>query len=209
MVITRTIVVDRDIQATRVTESIVRVSTVPAGDDKGVYLATAWAIDKDHLMTAGHFCSNAADMQTLGKAKKELRLDQVDSQGAPYNSFGAKIVAWVNKGMDDMCILKSPNHGLPVLEIEPDLDLVQTEDPIIVVGSPRGFFPLRRDGYVGSVAEDGVVLSVEIQPGNSGGPVVWQGKVIGMIILSMGDLHEAGVAVRSDKLLPFIHKHIK
>lgn len=189
--------------------SVARVATIPTSlENPRVTVATAWAIDKDHLMTAGHFCESAHELKTLGYADDILWLTGVDVQGKPTINFPGKVKAWVNKDMNDMCIIESFGHPLLPLELETDLSLVQAEDPIITLGAPRGYFMIRRDGYVWAVVEDGIMLAIEVQSGNSGGPIIWQGKVIGMIVLSIPGLNETGIAVRSDNLKRFLDEHL-
>lgn len=207
-VLHHTVVLGESQEAVKYWPSLAKVQTVPMGKEKGYFMATAWAITPDQLMTAGHFCNGAQDQMLLKHSQKYLVLQTVDEQGRPDRKIKGTIRATVNEDMDDMCIIDSPGHGLVPVEIETNLKLVETEDRITIVGGPRGYFPIRRDGYVWAVADDALLVAVEIQPGNSGGPVFWQGKVIGMVVMSIGELNEAGIAVRSDKLLEFIEEHL-
>lgn len=207
----RTIVLSEQTDAVKLWPSVTKLSTIPSNPQKdpGYTVATGWAIDKDHVMTAGHFCESAWEAKTLKKATGGIRLDSVDQTGRTVERTMGKIIAWVSDDYNDMCLIESKDHGLVPLEIEPDLSAVETEDRIISVGGPRGQFAIRREGFVWAVTDEVLLIGVEIQPGNSGGPIVWQGKVIGMVIMSIGDLNEAGIAVKSTELLKFIEKHIK
>lgn len=205
----RTVVVEIP-AAPKLFPSVARVSTIPTSrEDARVTIATAWAIDSNHLITAGHFCESASELKTLGHADELVLLTGVDLRGRPVINFPGKIKAWVNSKMSDMCIIESPGHPLLPLEVEEDLSLVQAEDPIITLGAPRGYFMIRRDGYIWAVADDGIMLAIEVQSGNSGGPIIWQGKVIGMIVLSIPGLNETGIAVRSDNLMRFVRENIQ
>lgn len=209
--VNRLVVLTQPTDEIKLWPSVARVSTISTDpiENPGSYLATAWAIDDNHLMTAGHFCNSASDQVTLGKATKELNIDMVDSLGRPAIRTQGTIKAFINKNEKDMCIIESKNHGLVPLQIKQDLSGVETEDRIISFGAPRGKFPVKREGFVSAIADDGILVAVEIQSGNSGGPVLWQGQVIGIIVASFTDTNEYGIAVRAEALLEFIAEHIK
>lgn len=204
----RTVIIDRDQEGIKLFPSVARLVTVPKKKG-GLYIATGWAVDKDHIMTAGHFCEKATDMMKLKKIKRRIGIEVVNHIGRPIALLPGRIVSYVNEEHVDMCIIKSDDHGLAPLPIASTLFDVETEDKIFIMGAPKGKFPIRRDGYVWAIPDDALLVAVEIQPGNSGGPVIWRGEVIGMVIAVLLDTNECGIAVRSDTLLEFIQKTIK
>lgn len=205
----RTVIIDRDQDSVKLYPSITRLVTVPKNKKDGSFLATGWAIDKDHIMTAGHFCDHATDLMMLGKIRRAIGLDIVDGIGRPIARKKGWIVNYVADELTDMCIIKSKDHGLTPLPIMANLGGVQTEDKIFIVGAPKGKFPIRRDGYVWAIPDDALLVAIEIEPGNSGGPVMWRGQVVGMIIAVLTDVNQCGIAVRADLLQEFIKATLK
>lgn len=167
-------------------------------------LATGWAIDADHLITAGHFCEGIMDNIKLDRVHPGVLITGSDSFGGDIDMGKAVIIAYKNDKMDDICILFKKDHGLIPLPVLGDLSLVETEDQVTISGAPRGMFPIRIDGRIWVVNPDLLLLALQIAPGNSGSPVIWNGKVIGMVIavLPVPGVN-TGIAVRSDKLLEF------
>lgn len=172
------------------------------------WYATAWAIDENHLLTAGHFCDSVVDSQMMKKASQKIRVVAADEKGLVYEGGEAEILDWRNDTYEDICILYIENHLLDPLPISRRVSELETEDKVTMVGAPRGYFPVRRDGYIRQVTKEYISAAIEIQPGASGSPLIWNGEVIGMIITVEGKLHEAGKAVPADMLLVFIEEHI-
>lgn len=189
--------------------SVAQVETTPGIRGDIGRLATAWAIDKDHLMTAGHFCDSHEDGVLMKKASPILHLTQVGPDGTPIDIVEAFV--WKRHKEKDMCILLSPDHPFVPLVVSSNFGMVTTEDPITVVGAPKGFFPVRREGTIAQKYahqfkghEDMMLLAVDIQPGNSGCPVIWAGEVIGMAVMKPYRLHASALAVPAPQIQKFI-----
>src|SRR5688572_15847717 len=77
---------------TKLWPSIALVKARPK-EDRGS-LATAWAIDPNHLITAGHFCEGVVDNIKLGKANAGVDLIGSDRSGGDVELGTAIIIAW-------------------------------------------------------------------------------------------------------------------
>jgi len=199
--------------------SVARVERLPGPTGFSEGAGTAFAIDDDYLLTAGHRCSRHAKELAKGQADVELKLVMADREGMEINSdFRATVVAYDSP--KDICILFSPNHPFIPLELSENYDAVETEDPVIIVGAPRWLFPVRVDGRVVQkepvlIYRDGkphskwLFLKADITKGNSGSPVVWNGQVIGMIVEMNENPKRTCLAVPVTHLLDFIRDHIR
>lgn len=179
------------------------------------WIATAWAIDNDHLITAGHYCKHTQELYENKEASDIVKLMQYGSDGHLLNDeIYASIVAIDTDR--DMCLLESKSHPFLPLELAESLEHVNAEDPVFTVGAPRGVFPVKTDGYViqrkaarwsGSFGEM-LFLGLNIEPGSSGSPVMLGDKVIGMIVIFVSKPHETCLAVPVHHLHEFIQKHL-
>jgi hypothetical protein len=172
--------------------------------------ATGWAYDSNHIVTAGHFCEGLQKAMAEGMSSEEIGYTISDRQGGIEGEGRAEIKA-VSEELD-ACLLTSPDHGLHPLPVLRDLDLVETGDPITVIGAPRAYFPIQRKGTVvnlsayqyGPLEKHYMLLAVQIEKGNSGSPVLWNGYVMGMVDLLPNRPKVAALALRGDHLTKFI-----
>jgi V8-like Glu-specific endopeptidase len=194
-------------------DSVAVLQSLPG--DKGYRggTATGFAIDRKHLLTAGHFCHSIDNFNKEGLAGDKISIVRSDKRGMPRIPILGTVVAY-DKGRD-ICILRSPGHSMRVIELAKSASSVLTEDAITVIGAPSGFFPVRREGTVISVSgyrfqkySDMLFIAVNIEAGNSGSPVIWKDKVIGMIVLQPLTVHETALAVPIDEIREFIKKTI-
>jgi S1-C subfamily serine protease len=194
-------------------ESIVQLRTQPVPPATDTIQATGWAPTKDYIITAGHFCQGLNKNIEEKKAKADIRMFRALHDGLKLETLQA-IILEISKD-HDLCILLAPNHGIKVLQIMADMDHLETEDRIVVIGSPVGFFPVRRSGHIISTTspqfewKNLLFLEIDIQKGNSGSPVIWNGYVVGVVVILPEALHNSGLAVRGDNLLSFINEYIK
>jgi V8-like Glu-specific endopeptidase len=194
-------------------DSVVKLHSTANEEGKAGSQATGFAVDEDHIVTAGHYCDGVTKGVEEGRLNKEILVIGANYDGTHYELGTATIVA--RHKDQDLCLLKSPEHLLTPLPILPDIELVETEDNITVIGAPKNYFPVRRDGRVISLEsprffrKDMLFLSVDIQKGSSGSPVIWNGYVIGVIAILPYELHDAALAVRGDYLVDFIEKEMK
>lgn len=196
--------------------SVAIVKTAPGEEYDNVGSAgTAWAIDKDRLLTAGHVCESYQRLARQKRASSEgLMVLRSDNHGDLHEAGFAEVVK-VNSTID-MCLLSKKNHRLRPIKISDKIDLLETEDAVFYVGGPASTLPTRVYGRViktkTNEEEYGrwmntILLSIDVQGGASGSPLIWNGEAIGMIVArTMGsrNLTHGGFAVRSDDLLEFI-----
>ena len=180
--------------------------------NKPVSIGTAFAINDEYLATAGHNCEQLTLGIKAGQTKPVFDVIRSDAKGRSYKQTVAEIVKIHPK--HDLCLLRAKNHHLVPLKILEDYDLLQVEDLVSVIGAPSGYFPVKRYGHIISLYESDfsdeemLFLSIDIQGGNSGGPVLWNGYVIGVIVMLPYTLHNSGLAVRGDILKEFIQQQI-
>jgi S1-C subfamily serine protease len=166
----------------------VTVGVQPTPPPPSFSLGTAWATDKGYLVTADHVVDGG-------------RTIQVYSDGQLVGS--AHVVA--DDPINDLAVLKftpSPHRALVVLPLAPRTPVLGKS--VFTLGYPApvvmGQGVKMTSGEVSStagIADDvrTLQISVPIQPGNSGGPLMgWDGAVIGVIESKLTTLHPDGSA---------------
>jgi len=195
--------------------SVAVLSTVRADDapvEAGA-TATAFAIDDDHLLTAGHFCAGAGELKRRGLIADRVSIVLADEKGLPLSPIWGHIKAVDQQR--DLCLIYSPGHALDPLPLAEDLELLESEDPLVVIGAPRGIFPVRRDGkFVSSEAyrftgnETKILIVANVQSGSSGSPVIWEGMVIGMIVIQLTVIPDGALATSVVDIQEFLNMHL-
>jgi S1-C subfamily serine protease len=175
--------------------------------------ATGFAIDGQHLLTAGHFCEATVELNKKGMVGEKILIVRSNSKGLPRIPVLGTIVGHDSK--TDICVIKSPDHKMEALPLADSVSEIRTEDVVTVIGAPNGFFPVRRDGRIISTLayrfqqfSDMLFISINIQAGNSGSPVIMHGEVVGMIVIQPLTIHETALAVPVDEIRKFIKKTI-
>jgi len=193
--------------------SIALLQSTPGRNGHGGGMATGFAIDEEYILTAGHFC------ETLDRLKKDQMVgDKIlvvrsDNRGLPRTPIIATMIAYDRP--KDICVLSAKDHGMEPIALADSIAPLTTEDKVTVIGAPRGFFPVRRDGrIISSLAyrfqqfNDMLFIAVNIEVGNSGSPVIKDGEVIGMIVILPHHIHETALAVPIDEIREFLNKTI-
>lgn len=176
-------------------------------------MATGFAVDSDHILTAGHFCEAVDKLKKKEMAGDKITVVRSDKRGLPRIPIPATIVTY--NRMKDVCILFAKKHGMRSIPMASSLALLTTEDKVTVIGAPYGFFPVRREGrIISSLAYrfqqfNGMIfIAVNIQAGNSGSPVIKDGEVIGMVAILPHHIHETALAVPINEIKEFLNKTI-
>lgn len=150
--------------------------------------ATGFAVDKNLIATAGHFCIGAMRI-AIRSNDVHTAITFVDKDEELKTMTDFKIVALDAK--NDLCLIEKPRHGLKVVSFA-DGSLLKIRDEIFTVGAPSGTFPIQTSGYVSlpsifSTQEElngKIMASLPIYRGNSGSPVFnTKGEVIGVVVM--------------------------
>lgn len=169
-------------------------------DNQQMGSATAWAIDKNHLVTAGHFCQTVDELVEAGQSDGIIYIGLVDYQGKPLRRVDA-IISYITDS-PDVCILLSPDHHMVPLPIGQPESL-QVGDELLYVGAPDGILPVIELGTLISIngwqitqgKADLILFNGRILLGHSGSPLLAKHKVIGMIIGYGKGINSFGLAV--------------
>lgn len=218
--IVRNVVAPGAVAETQYYDGVVKLSSIPGKNTiaqfNGTY-ATGFAVDGHHIITAGHFCEDWPALVRAGLVEAQVGVTGARYDGTHYDVGKADIVAFSSKS-PDMCLLRLENHGLIPIPLAPDTKLVQTEDKVTFVGAPGTYFPVKRTGFVISTEvdsrfpdewRDGLFLALDVQPGSSGGPVIWDGKVIGVVIVFTSRLHNGAIAEKVERVHEFLERNLK
>lgn len=171
---------------------------------------TAFAVDDNYLVTAGHVCKAGIEKIVLQYIDNfSVFLVSINKEEGYSTQKDFKIVALDLE--NDLCLIYKKHHGLVPVTLSSKE--VKIRDAVFIVGAPAGNFPVEAEGYVSGPSvdfvanewKDRIMLSLDVFGGNSGGPIFnARGHVIGMI--SAGDrryLH-FGIAVKSKYIIKFL-----
>ena len=193
--------------------SVALLQSTPGAKGLGGGTATGFAIDEKHLLTAGHFCESSSLLLKQGLVGEKILLVRSDKRGMPRTPILASIVGYDRP--KDICIIKSIDHGMEPIPLADSVSEIRTEDEVTVIGAPKSFFPVRREGRIISTLayrfqqfSDMLFIAINIQAGNSGSPVLMNGEVIGMVVVQPLGIHETALAVPVDEIREFIKKTI-
>jgi S1-C subfamily serine protease len=174
---------------------------------EGTYTGTGFAVDKDRILTAAHYCQDFIRVSHEGNVFDGYYF--VELTYLKDNKFldkaGIQLLKYDKE--KDLCLIKYENHGIPVLPIAEKSPMIG--EGVSVVGSPATIFPVRTNGYVVDLNErDGLpyefFISAPVFNGNSGGPVFYNNKVVGIVVRSMQRYHHISVAVKAEEILRFL-----
>jgi len=193
--------------------SVALIQSTAGRNGHGGGMATAFALDDEYLLTAGHFCDKIDSLKKMEMVGDKILVVRSDKRGMPRTPIIATMIAFDKS--KDICVLAAKEHGMEPLPMADSIALLTTEDEVTVIGAPRGFFPVRRDGrIISSLAyrfqqfNDMLFIAVNIEVGNSGSPVIKDGEVVGMIVILPHHIHETALAVPIDEIREFLNKTI-
>jgi len=107
----------------------------------------------------------------------------------------------------DLCLLKIESANrfdyIPMAEEPPNLG-----DEIITIGNPRGIGLSVSKGVISRIGDDGdLQLNIQLNPGNSGGPVVnQQGELVGVISFLVEEIQAMSFAIGLPQIKAFIEE---
>lgn len=167
--------------------------------------ATAFAVNKKYLITAGHFCEDVEDDEELSK---ELNLVVLNNNGEKVSAGHPKIIK--HDAERDLCLLKLNKHGMVPLDIVKDYHKnVKQGDKIVIVGAPNGHFPIETNGKISMPFENQkITMGIPAHDGNSGSPVLNEAnQVIGVAIQKDMEYHHVIFATPAHYLRKFLKKN--
>jgi len=173
---------------------------------------TAFAIDKDHLLTAAHVCVAIVELQDMGILEEKVYMTVLDRNNNLTTVDNLEI-----EEIDephDVCLMKRPKHGLVPLKFVEDYEAQVTfRSKIWVVGAPAGMMGDSQPGRVmnPNMTEERIPLKGKLlvsgaaTGGNSGGPVInEQGKVVGILVMGHSTYDHLSICVRAPVVQRFL-----
>jgi pSer/pThr/pTyr-binding forkhead associated (FHA) protein len=133
-----------------------------------------------------------------------------DSRQEVESARGRKHIVHGVADNNDICILKARGTGLPHVECK--TEGVESLDPVMVLGFPKGAMIMEHESVVSSPSlgnvrsvQDTIQVSAPIIPGNSGGPLIGiDGRVIGIATRVVTDTETLGMCIKVEHALKLI-----
>ena len=173
------------------------VITVPDRDDRDSHLGSGFLISNDGLV--------ATNLHVVGLGR---RISVVDSSG---NKFPVKEIFASDQNLD-LAILRVDLEDRQLVPLTlSDQNQIEDGSPVVAIGNPLGYKFSIVDGLVSAKREiDGrpmLQLSMPIEPGISGGPVLdMKGRVHGIVTMKSLVRQNLGFAVDVNSLKTLIEK---
>lgn len=177
-------------------------------DGGGSSTASAFPIDADTILTAGHFCGTVVKNHAAGKSAETIDALYLlpDNRTAILRDIVIK--RFVEDEILDICILKKKKHGLKPINLSIRNYDFSYGEKVTVVGCPLGFFPpIITDGHMSTnftenfsqtVLNGKILVSATSTFGNSGGAVFnKEGEVIGMSVMTHPSYKTLSFAISS------------
>ena len=170
--------------------SVGRLSVI-SNDKKNIISATGFAIDYQHVVSAGHFCISVFESNVKGTFPEKIDISIIH-----HNSVLILYEQLEIEEIDeklDICILRGDHRLIPLAF--GNFDKIEIGDKISVLGAPLFMFPVLSEGWIieprfdmGNEKEKREMLFVDVHvsQGTSGSPVLNErGEVIGMVIMQI------------------------
>lgn len=178
----------------------------------GQVTATGFAVDKDHLMTAAHFCISALEVQIFETHTENIQMEHYEDDLSIRHQSGLE-VAELSRTRD-LCLVKKENHGLQPLKMA-QYNNVKVRDKVWIVGAPMGVFLAEYPGRIistnmqhkNSKLKGKLVVSAASTGGVSGSPVLNdKGEVIGVLVMGPMFFDHISICVPGSKLSTLMNK---
>lgn len=180
-------------------------------EEDGDMNGTAFAIDKNRLVTAGHVCSMIEELVSKKEIENKIYIDYYSRDLEEINTKDGVTIVAIDP-INDLCVLERPGHGLvPVSIVESDDDLIM-HAAAFIVGCPLGLFASVFEGTivsksvtVGPKMRDKLVVTAAAYGGSSGSPVFNdRGQVIGVLIAGHTAFDHFSICTTVNKLRLFL-----
>ena len=154
-------------------------------------VATGFAYDEDRIITAGHFCISALEIQIFESHKQDINMKYYDHNMDLKTKHNLEIEDISRT--EDLCVLKKKGHSLIPLNMVKEYKNVKVGDSITVVGVPAGtavgefYGKVMSPVYYGFgpiTVKGSMLISAASMGGISGSPIILDrtGEVIGVVV---------------------------
>lgn len=176
-------------------------------------LATGFAYDENHIITAGHFCISALKIQIFDSHKQSIMMRYYNHK-MKVKDKGILVVKELSD-TEDICVLEKENHGLLPLMLIDDYNKIKIGDAVSIVGSPSGTAMGKFYGNVMSTVYNGfgpniiknkLLVNAASTSGISGSPIIHSetGKVIGMVVMGHNAFDHLTFGVTGQQINNFV-----
>lgn len=163
------------------------------------YQGTAFAIDDDRLLTAGHLCQIE-----LNEILQKIEIQSIKNGYLIPGEIRTAEIINIHP-TTDVCLLKSTDHKLKPVRLLPDLSIVDSGAEIVTEGCPAGKSYYKADGWLLTKEPEWLVMMLDVHPGQSGSPVLWRDLVIGMVVSYDRNFRDISYAISAE----FLYKYLK
>lgn len=168
-------------------------------------IASGFAVDNNHVVTAGHFCSETMDGSLAGVPIDNISLGYIGVNEKIYFIDGL-VIKKIDK-RTDLCLLeKKGGHGITPVILNDSYEY-QIGRYVYAVGAPLGWFPVETFGKIIGGGEHGheFASSVSAAYGNSGCPVFDENNhVVGMIVKVAQRYNHISISVKASAIKKFL-----
>jgi S1-C subfamily serine protease len=182
---------------------------------KNIVVATGFAYDEDRIITAGHFCISALEIQIFESHTQSINMKYYDHEMNIKRKYSLEISEMSKE--QDICMLKKESHGLIPIKVIEDYSDAKIGDSVSVVGVPEGTAVGEFYGHVMALSYEGfgpinikgtLVVSAPSTGGISGSPIILDrtGEVIGIIVMGHTFFDHLSYGINGDKLNKFIEE---
>jgi V8-like Glu-specific endopeptidase len=174
-------------------------------NEDGYLIASAFAVNKDYLITAKHVCVDVIRKSTIEEAVNNDFNIRLTKMGENKKEYIERFSIAALSDNYDLCLLKKENHSIPFLKLYASRQL-QPGDKLHTIGAPMGVFPTLTEGRIIRFLKNKreYFSSINVFFGNSGGPVFYRKVFVGMVSRVFVKYHHISIIVSSEEIHKFL-----